>query len=338
MEQQPHATETGADELGPKLLLSMLEEAVSNPDSEQSHERTTDEQIELRQKLVDQTWEKVREWLRAHPTKEERAEAATMKGRGDATPLHLMFRLGHAPIDAVKDLVDAAPEIVKLVDSHGWLPLHQACSYGASQEVFEILLTSYPEGKIAQDKQSRTPLHFYTTHKSEDINPTVMEMLCNTGAAKISDKNGMFSMHYACAYGYSPAVLKILADACPESVTAKDCMGRTPVHFTMANCCRDAAPGVLEFLLQGDGKQTVDWPNNEGNLPVHPLNLGTEDWPDDPEEMKNAVECIKLYLASYPIKEDESNLPDLLAALKDLPEPLRDVAAVQDLLNKTTEK
>lgn len=346
--------ETGDDGWGPERLFSLLEEAVPRPEGEPRRGRGTTEDAQRRRELVEQTWEQVRKWLWSHSSQEERAAAACIRGQADVTPLHLMFRLGYPPTDVVNDLVEAEPEIVSYVDSHGWLPLHHACAYGASPEVFEILTTAYPESRTAQDNQRRTPLHFYAT-RNADNNPTVMEMLCakggaegvdrgavglpEKGASELPDKGGMLPMHYACAYGTSAVVLKVLANAYPESLTVKENKGRTPMHLAMVNAHRDASPGVLRFLLEGDGKQTVDWRDDEGNLPIHLLNLGVRGLSDDPEKMENATECLKLYLAANPIKEDEPTSPDFLAALQDLPDPLRDEAVVsrhvQDILNRT---
>jgi len=337
----PYATSTYADEngnpilggggmpgqeedaMGPERLFALLEEAVPRPDETLL---LTPEEVQRRREVVEHTWDQVRRWLWAHESQEERSAAAYIRGQGDVTPLHLMCKLNNPPTDVVSDIVEAAPEVVSWVDSHGWLPLHHACANGASTEVLQILTAAYPESKIVQDNQNRTPLHFYATRNAD--NPAAMatnvELLSDTGAAELPDRGGMLPMHYACAYGTSPTVLKVLAFAYPESLSTKENKGRTPMHLAMVNAHRDASPGVLGFLLENEGAKTVNMRDHEGNLPLHLLTLGLKGLNlDEPEKLHNVGECLKLYLAASP----EAS-PDFLAALQDLPEWLQEVAVV----------
>ena len=320
------------DASAPDELFQILENAVPRPDDP----AVTVEDLQRRREAVEQTWDRIRRWLWAHESQEDRAAAAYIRGQADVTPLHLMCKLNNPPTDIISDIVEAAPEVVSWVDSHGWLPLHHACANGASPEVLQILTNAYPESKTTQDNQNRTPLHFYATRNTD--NPVAMaanvELLSDTGAAELPDRGGMLPMHYACAYGTSPSVLKVLAFAYPESLTAKENKGRTPMHLAMVNAHRDASPGVLEFLLQGDGAKNVNMRDNEGNLPLHLLNLGLRGLNlDEPDKLNNVQNCLKLYLAAQPTAS-----PDFLAALQDLPDWLQDVAVVsphvRNILNK----
>jgi ankyrin repeat protein len=328
---------TNAEETqGPDHVFQILEDAVPRPD-----ETTllSPEEQTRRRELVDQTWDQVRRWLYAHEGQEDRAAAAMIRGQGDATILHLMCRMSNPPPDIISDIIDAAPDVVSWPDTHGWLPLHHACAYGASPEVYEILTQTYPESKLAQDNQNRTPLHFYATRNSD--NPAAaaamadtVHLLADTGAAELPDRGGMLPMHYACAYGTSPAVLKVLADCYPESFTIKENNGRTPMHLAMVNAHRDASPGVIKFLLDEEGKTTVDMRDHEGNLPLHLLALGLRGLNyDEQDKLNNVAECLKLYLAAEPVAP-----PDFLTALQDLPDWLQDVAVVsphvRSILNK----
>ena len=313
----------GEDELGPERLFAILEEAVPRPDEALV---STKDELQRRREIVDQTWDLVRRWLWAHESPQERAAAAYVRGQAEATPLHLICKLNNPPTDIVHDIVEAAPDIVGWTDSHGWLPLHHACANGASPEVLQILTSTNPDSKIMQDNQNRTPLHFYATRNSD--NPASMAanvaLLSDTGAAELPDRGGMLPMHYACAYGTHPAVLKVLADAYPGSLTTKENKGRTPMHLAMVNAHRDASPGVIRFLLEGDGKLTVNMRDHEGNLPLHLLALGLKGLPlDEPEKLNNVAECLKLYLAAEPFAS-----PDFLTALQDLPDWLQEVAVV----------
>jgi ankyrin repeat protein len=327
---RPDANDDG---MGPDRLFSILEEAVPRPDETLL---LTVEELQRRREVVEQTWDQVRRWLWAHESQEERAAAAYIRGQADVTPLHLMCKLNNPPTDIISDIVGAAPEVVSWVDSHGWLPLHHACANGASPDVLQILTTAFPESKITQDNQNRTPLHFYATRNSD--NPAAMAinvgLLSDTGAAELPDRGGMLPMHYACAYGTSPAVLKVLVQSYPESLLAKENKGRTPMHLAMVNAHRDASPGVLAFLLESEGNKTVNMRDHEGLLPIHLLNLGLRGLNlDEQDKLNNVADCLKLYLAAMP-----SASPDFLAALQDLPDWLQDVAVVsphvRTILNK----
>ena len=76
-----------------------------------------------------------------------------------------MCKLPYPPADLIDRIVQVAPEIASWVDSHGWLPLHNACAntHGVSQQVLEILIEANPDSILHQDGQKRTPLHFYVT-------------------------------------------------------------------------------------------------------------------------------------------------------------------------------
>ena len=212
----------------PARLFSILEEVL--PRYEEAGPQTlSGAELQQKRELAESTWDLVRRWMWANPLPEQRQAAAYVRGTADATPLHLMCKLHHPPVDVISDIVEAAPEIVSWKDTHGWLPLHHACANGANPDVMRILVDVYPQGKLSQDNQKRTPIHFYATRTSD--NPTFMTenalMLTDSGAAELTDKGGMLPMHYACAYGTDTVVLQVLAEAYPESLTARENKGRT---------------------------------------------------------------------------------------------------------------
>lgn len=310
-------------DVGPSRLFAILEDAIPRPGENRP---MTNKEVQTRKETVEHTWDQVRRWLYSHPDSEARSAAAYVRGQADASPLHMMCKLDNPPHDIIAELVAAAPETVSWVDSHGWLPLHHACANGASTEVLKILAEAYPEGKTAQDNQNRTPLHFYATRKPDNPNAMAANvvMLSDTGAAELPDRGGMLPMHYACAYGTCPQVLKVLAEAYPDSLTAKENKGRTPMHLAMVNAHRDASPGVISFLLESGSASTVNMRDHEGYLPLHLLALGLKGYrADEPEQRANVSACLSMYLAAEPIAP-----ADFLTALQDLPDWLQDVAVV----------
>jgi ankyrin repeat protein len=313
-------------DMGHTRLYVIVEEGMPRPN----------ESRQQRKEILDQTWERVRKWLWAHQDPEERAAAATVRGNNDATALHNVCKLSNPPTDIVQALLEAAIETVTWADVHGWLPLHHACANGASGVVLQILADAYPEGKTKQDSQNRTPLHFYLTQKTDNSNSMANNIvfLANSGASELPDVGGMLPMHYACAYGVSPAVLQVLMDAYPDSLIAKENKGRTPMHLAMVNAHRDASPGVINFLLANAGSELVNLRDHDGYLPLHLLALGLKGFKAEESEQRNNVsECLKMYLAAEPTAS-----ADFLTALQDLPDWLQDVAVVsphvRNILNK----
>lgn len=319
--------------LGHTRLYVIIEEGTPRA---KENRQLTNVEVTQRRELVEQTWERIRKWLWSHQDPEERNAAASVRGNNDATPLHNVCRLANPPADIVQALLDAARHTASWTDSHGWLPLHHACSNGSSREVLQILTDAYPEGKTKQDSQNRTPLHFYLTHRLDNETEMAenMDFLANSGAAQLTDVLGMLPMHYACAYGTHEAVLKVLAAHYRESLMAKENKGRTPMHLAMVNAHRDASPGVVRFLLENSGSELVNKRDHDGYLPLHLLALGLKGFKADEQNQRNNVsECLKQYLAAEPKVS-----ADFLTALQDLPDWLQDVAVVsphvRNILNK----
>jgi len=321
-----NSLDVSEDDLDPAALYSLIEEAIPRQ-IDATRVLTVAEQQQKRE-MLEHVWDRVRLWLRRHSLAEERQAAACIRGQADATPLHLMCKLHNPPEDVIQEIVESAPEVVGWTDNHGWLPLHHACANGTSTEVLRLLTDAYPAGKVHQDKQNRTPLHFYATRNS-DI-PVVMTanaaLLADSGAAELSDHGGMLPMHYACAYGTHPVVLQVLGTVFPGSLVAKENKGRTPMHLAMVNAHRDSSPGVISFLLHehAASKATINTRDNDGYLPLHLLALGLRGYrADDPAKRSNVSESLSMYLDAEPI-----SAADFLTAIQDLPDWLQDTAVV----------
>ena len=248
---------TSSTDHDPARLFGILEEGLRlMPKQGEAGGPTSNAELQKRRDLADQTWDFVRRWMWAHALPEQRQAAAFIRGQYDATPLHLMCKLPNPPPDVIAALVDSAPEIASWTDSHGWLPLHHACTNGASPEVMQILIDAYPAGKLQQDNQMRTPLHFYATRNFS--NPAQMamnaELLSDTGAAALCDRGGMYPIHYACAYGTDPAVLEVLTKVHPEYLTAKENKGKWYFELVV----------TLEFVIWFG---SIDSPRQTPDLP-----------------------------------------------------------------------
>ena len=324
----------GADRNDPNYLYGLLQEALPKAHATPAPGSDGQQEDQHRSDQMEVVWEHVRRWLWANPEIEQRRDAAEIRGVNDATSLHIVCKLYNPPEDIVQALVDASHDVVYSLDNHGWLPLHHACANGASHEVIKLLVDAYPAGKVTQDTQNRTPLHFYATRNSDS--PAIMaantELLSDSGAATLMDRSGMLPIHYACAYGTHPAVLKVLAKVYPASLHAKEHNGRTPMHLAMVNAQRDESPNVMQFLLDHpESVDTINTRDNDGYLPLHLLALGLKgghlnrggNSMMEQQKRNNVSECLSMYLAAEP-KADA----DFLTAIQDLPDWLQDTAVV----------
>jgi Ankyrin repeats (3 copies) len=324
----------GTDRNDPNYLYGLLQDALPKAHVVASTGTDGQQEEQHRSEQMEVVWERVRRWLWANPELDQRRDAAEIRGVNDATSLHIVCKLHNPPEDIVQALVEASHDAVYALDNHGWLPLHHACANGASHEVIKILVDAYPAGKVTQDTQNRTPLHFYATRNSDS--PTIMaantELLSDSGAATLMDRSGMLPIHYACAYGTHPAVLKVLAKVYPVSLHAKEHNGRTPMHLAMVNAQRDESPHVIQFLLDHlESIDTINTRDNDGYLPLHLLALGLKGGrlhrgsinTMEQQKRNNVSDCLSMYLAAEP-KADV----DFLTAIQDLPDWLQDTAVV----------
>ena len=283
----------------------------SSHNNSSSNSEETPEELQRKRELLEQTWKDIRtDWLWANQTQEdqeERTAAVYCRGNDNLTPLHLICKLTSSPpTDIISEIISAGSDVAGWYDCHMLLPLHHACMNGASTEVLQLLTSAYPDGKVAVDVNNRTPLHLYATRgTSDNYNPVTMAtnftILINGGdhgndyhknndnynAAKVRTTTGMLPMHYACAYGTTTNVLKVLEEAYPESINAKDDNGKTPLHMVMVNAQRTASPGVLDFLLNYEYDDDYDDDDDNGHHPDSSSNDNTDIAGDDTNNDNN---------------------------------------------------
>ena len=262
-------------------------------------------------------WDVVREWLQSHNFDETKS-AIEYKGEFDTTALHVACR-NRPPKDIIDVMILAAPDMIFWADSFGWLPLHYACANGADIDVVEALLEAYPDSKLTTDKRGRTPLHFALGNVEQPPTDILVRLLAGTemksSSVRWPDENNMLPLHYACAYGASVEVLRVIVDAWEESLTKVDNKGRSPLHFAMGNAHRDNAPEVVKLLLDlhPAGVNVVDV---EKNLPLNLLSTKAESVEQNQIKPRDSVKkCLNLYLKAKPNTSIE-----FLTAIQKMPE------------------
>lgn len=116
-------------------------------------------------------------------------------------------------LDTIQIIYDLYPDAIRVPNQRGRLPIHEACSLSAPEEVIAFLCDRYPQG------------------------------------ASVSDNCGLVPFHYALRVGgrkVSAATLRRLLELYPEAFDKKDSTGRWPVRRAlMDGCDKD----VLQLLF-----------------------------------------------------------------------------------------
>jgi len=301
-------------------------------------------------------WSNIRQWFSDHPGDEDRHTAASLTGEFSTLSLHLLCKHSDPPLDVVREVIESAPEAGSSVDDHGWLPLHYACAQGVCEEVLKILIQNNPLAVSAKDNRLRTPLHFAFFKSGSENNVTSTsteeEMIrhskavkilinCNSAVAQIVDEKGRLPLHFAAAYGSSITALKGLVRAYPESVNRMEDMGRTPLHYVMANAHGMMSPTTLQLLLEFSNKNNIHTADFEGKLPFHLLSERAAKYKalDHSPSRQNVEKCLNIFLNKKP---PPAPIPEFFMALQSLPQWLRDSvvtnAYVQDILHKNVSR
>ena len=309
------------------------------------------------------------------------ASVARVVDQSSWIPLHIACN-NKVSVEVIRLLVEAFPEGKTCQDQKGRTPLHFLMSVDinnvkafqdkfftsflkknespASKNMVKIakILTdetnSYISMSCAQSLSTNqsSSNHYNTNNKS------------TSGAANIPDFiTLMLPIHYACAYGIPCSVIKVLVEAFPESIVAKDKYGRTPLHCCMRNVDAPESPERIKLLVERDPHtyththththtakvwharrnlpRLINMQDNDGNLPLQHLlqHLTAKDKTiaaakakaiktirlEDQESMdrESVTKCLNIYLDTKP-----QAIAKFLTGLQHLPKWLKDKAVV----------
>lgn len=166
--------------------------------------RSTQYQKSLIGQIRDQDWDAVREAIQL----QSGASKAACGQRSPSSSLALAVSL-NPPSDVVASLLQLDPAAAFQPDQNGRLPLHVACSTGASVDVVHLLLLA------------------------ESPSAGEQELPGNVDVALCADIEGRVPLHYAAeyatgSYGETLDVVVVLCAACPVATSVKDAWGETP--------------------------------------------------------------------------------------------------------------
>lgn len=167
-------------------------------------------------------------------------------------------------LDAVRPRVEACPEAVKVRDLFDNLPIHTACSNGASYQVIRCLVEAWPGSLKTVGSEQDTPLSLACI-VSADLD--ILQYLGNkwNGAFLVPNKRHKRPLHVICARTPSLAVVQYMVDAAPQVLTTRDKSRDLPLHVA---CSHKASLEVVQLLVQAN-PATVRSRNMRRDLPLH---------------------------------------------------------------------
>eukprot|EP00956_Cyclotella_meneghiniana_P010328 scaffold14277_cov69-Cyclotella_meneghiniana.AAC.2 len=184
-------------------------------------------------------------------------------------------------------LIEANPNLVRIVNNVGDLPFHVACR-SVNVETAKYLFHLYPESINIPNGVGEFPLHAFCQlrgfFKNDDIQATIelVQFLLRHDRGGVSkpsqyDRGGWIPLHYAC--DYSPwwlrlVVTKRVFDAYPEAICIRNDDGETPLDYARNHNIADVV-AFLERQIRWERRAREDrTPDSKGNLPIHRRQYG----------------------------------------------------------------
>lgn len=136
-------------------------------------------------------WQAVAFRCQTHP---DEATLLEQDSNGDSILHWACF--GSPPLFVVEAILKASPELIKVRNARGCLPLHTACLYRASSNIVRTLVRSYPESagmpiRGVTDQSKSNPLHLLCDYGCQvDSIHAILET--PDGALSTTEKDGIF--------------------------------------------------------------------------------------------------------------------------------------------------
>ena len=273
----------------------------------------------------EEDFDRIRQWLNTNKDDNNSLIAAlTYQGYQNVTPLlRISYKL--PPLDIIQIIVKYAPEVLKMKDDTGVLPIHLACESRVSLEVIQALITASPDTIKIEDSRGRLPIHWacfnhaapnvlnlliesYTEgmYHKDKLGRTPLDCLKDKKHAEKKDDNGMLAVHHTCKMGYSISLVCFLIQAYPESITFPDNEGRTPFQYIQVVSSEKDESGMLLLHRQAaDSKwlsvgmlqilcdaypESIQLKDKFGLLPIHYAYLN--EW--------TSIDTLMFLLTRYP--------------------------------------
>ena len=175
------------------------------------------------------SWNSVRDWLKNNRNNAKLIAAAVNNHEEGETPLHLILRKC-PPLDIVHEMIEIAPNLLRLPNSHGLLPLHIACQHSStSVEVIDKLILGAPITVHIGDSFAWLPIHFACANPDASVDIVNRLLRDANDTVRFKNNNAQLPIHLACVSGASFEVISRLLKDAPETVQDEDYLSRTPI-------------------------------------------------------------------------------------------------------------
>jgi hypothetical protein len=269
----------------PRPLLSKIKSQLS------FRQRLQTSESKLVKLVLKQKWEEVLQFLANHGSSalvdEDKGTASIHTRYGDfrqGNMLHIMCEQ-HPPARVVHRVASLFPLLIAQVNAQKQTPLHVAAANGASHRVIATLLQKGGNSTaVLQDSKGRTPLHAHVKFCTSDVRncdpgDSDRRSCSSIGAASVSAgmNNGgtssSSSSHHTCrgvlsasslVYGPNIKVLRMLAEAAPQTIHMVDDDGKSPMSIAsslevpiVAALQKTAAAGARRMSLRAAAMHTT---------------------------------------------------------------------------------
>ena len=106
---------------------------------------------------------------------------------GGQLPLHAACTWG-ASYDVIQAIIQKYTDGVAICDEMGNLPMHCACFAGASNDILELLFRSYPKAVLSRNVQGRRPLCIVKRLRYPNRNVTIQYLKVNVQRLEAIEK------------------------------------------------------------------------------------------------------------------------------------------------------
>lgn len=183
------------------------------------------------------------------------------------TALHYASR-GRCSMEVLKEIVFACPELARLTNNDGELPIHVASGQG-SVEVVQTLAMTYPQAIQLTDRLGWLPIHHAAYHNASVEVLKYLVSCDNQALLRRHASTQRLALHYAVVHCPSVEAVNYLLDLYPEGVKTFDCHRRLPLHYCIARCTvwTRTRLRILQLLLSAY-PHGVGMADEEGYRPI----------------------------------------------------------------------
>jgi ankyrin repeat protein len=197
--------------------------------------------------------------------------AAVLVDRTWGTVLHYVGPL--SSLSSVQYLVALYPELLRMRNARGQLPLHSAALEGAKRCILFFLAHQCPQALTEYDDEGYLPIHrLFGPYACLRRIRRFVNMDRHFNVRQSHPHGGGLTLHYAAKHKCPLNVIRYFYDMFPDSIKARDEFGRCPLYHHF-----DVVPGdvvdfgsdeVLTFLLTrwADSDPPLD---HNGNTVLH---------------------------------------------------------------------